>query len=172
LWRRTGKQALLVAMAAALAILTLAALTWRQDRIWRDSETLWTHALAVEPSFVAYENMGGLLMDRGDCLWAADYFRQAIAMKPAAPSAHLGLGGAFLGLGRAGEAASEFEIVLRLGQSRDFAENGLASALALQGKLDEAIDHYREALKINPGYEDARRNLGQALARKNQRLLR
>jgi tetratricopeptide (TPR) repeat protein len=172
LYWRTGGRAWPIPAAAALVILTLAVLTWRQVPIWRDSETLWTHALAVEPSFVAYENMGGLLMDRGDYLWAADYFRQAIAMKPAAASAHLGLGGAFLGLGQTGEAVREFEIVLRIGQSRDLAENGLASALALRGQLDEAIDHYREALKINPGYEDARRNLEQALARKNHRLLR
>jgi tetratricopeptide (TPR) repeat protein len=164
---KAGKRVWTIPAAAALVILSLAVLTWRQVGFWRDSGTLWTRVLAIEPSFLGYVNMGNLLTDRGDNLWAADLFRQAIAMNPDFPPSHLGLGGAMLSMRRGGEAAHEFEIVLQHGQLRDFAENGLACALALQGRLDEAIDHFQESLRINPKYEDARRNLNQVLARKN-----
>ena len=156
----------LIPATAGLVLLSLAVATWQQARIWRDSDTLWTHALQVEPSFLAYVNMGQLLMERGDYLWAAEHFRQAIAMRPDFPPAHLGLAGALLSLHQAPEAAGEYRVALGLGQAREFAENGLACALALEGKLDEAVDHFHEALRIQPNYEDARRNLQQVLARK------
>ena len=50
------------AVAAALAIPIVAALAWRafiQTFYWRNSETLWTHALAVSPdNDVAHNNLG------------------------------------------------------------------------------------------------------------------
>jgi tetratricopeptide (TPR) repeat protein len=167
LWKM-GQRAWFIPVAAGIVVLTLGGLTWRQVRVWRDSETLWAYALATEPSFLAYVNMGNILTERGDYLWAADHFRRAVEMQPDFPSAHLGLGGSLLSLKKADEAAREFQIALRLGQSREYAENGLASALALQGKLDEAIVHYHEALRIQPKYADARHNLEQVLARKKQ----
>jgi len=153
---------------AGVVILALAGLTWRQVQVWRDSETLWSYSLAIEPSFLANVNMGNLLMEKGDNLWAEDHFRQAVEMRPDFPSAHLGLGSTLLSLKKADEAAREFQIALRLGQVPEFAENGLACSLALQGKLDEAIVHFHEALRIQPKYKDAQRNLDQVLARKKK----
>jgi protein O-mannosyl-transferase len=166
-WKKDQRPWLIPA-AAGVVILALAGLTWRQVLIWRDSETLWTYALATEPSFLAYINMGELLTEHGDYLWAVDHFQQAIQLKPDFPPAHLSLGSAFLRLKRGGEAAGEFQIALRMTQAPEFAENGLACALALQGKLDEAIPHFNEALRLQPQYTDARRNLNQVLERKKQ----
>lgn len=163
---RAGR--LLIRAMAGLVIIILAALTWRQISIWHDSDTLWTQALTIEPSHIAYTNMGEVLTARGDHLWATEHFRQAIAMKPDFATAHLGLGGALLRLRKPDEAAREFRIVLNLGQGLEYAHNGLACALALQGNLDEAVDHFQEALKIRPSYQDARNNLQQVLARKSR----
>ncbi|HEV2689387.1 MAG TPA: tetratricopeptide repeat protein [Bryobacteraceae bacterium] len=166
LWNRDRRRPWFIPAAAGVAILALGGLTWRQVQVWRDSETLWAYTLATEPSFLAYVNMGNLLADHGDYLWALDHFRQAVKLNPDFPSAHLGLGGALLSLNHADEAAREFQIALDLGERREFAENGLACSLALEGKLDEAIAHFNEALRIQPKYADARRNLNQVLARK------
>jgi len=167
LWR-IDQRSWRIPTAAAVVILALAGLTWRQALIWRDSESLWSYALATEPSFLANVNMGNLLMERGDFLWAQDHFRRAVEMRPDFPSAHLGLGSTLLNLKRADEAAQEFQVALRLGHVPEFAENGLACALALQGKLDDAIVHFHEALRIQPKYTDAQRNLDQVLARKKK----
>jgi len=166
-WKKDRRPWLLPS-AAGVVVLVLLTLCWRQGLIWRDSETLWTYTLATEPSFLAYVNMGNVLMDRGDYLWAADHFRRAAELKPDFPSAHLGLGGAFISLKRPQEAEREFRIALTLGQSPEFAENGLACALALNGKLDEAITHFNEALRIRPTYIDARNNLQQVINRKKK----
>jgi tetratricopeptide (TPR) repeat protein len=156
----------MIQVTAALAILSLAALTRQQIRIWHDSDALWTHALAVGPSFVAYTNMGEVLASRGDDLWAMEHFRKAIEMRPDFSPAHIGLGGCLLRVRRPAEAAVEFQTVLSLGKDQAFAHNGLACALAWEGKLDEAINHFQQAIQLRPDYVDARRNLAQVLARK------
>ena len=164
-WQRTQAIRWLLAAAATLAILSLAALTNQQIRVWHDSDALWTQALQVEPSFIAYNNMAEVLMSRGDDLWAAENFRKAIAMRPDFSPAHLGLGGALLRLHRLDEAAREYQTALDLGKNLAFAHNGLACALAWQGKRDEAIRHFEQAIQLRPDYADARRNLAQVLAR-------
>ena len=164
-WQRTQAIRWLLAAAATLAILSLAALTNQQIGVWHDSDTLWTQALQVEPSFIAYNNMAEVLMSRGDDLWAAENFRKAIAMRPDFSPAHLGLGGALLRLHRLDEAAREYQTALDLGKNLAFAHNGLACALAWQGKRDEAIRHFEQAIQLRPDYADARRNLAQVLAR-------
>ena len=164
-WQRTQAIRWLLAAAATLAVLSLAALTNQQIRVWHDSDALWTQALQVEPSFIAYNNMAEVLISRGDDLWAAENFRKAIAMRPDFSPAHLGLGGALLRLHRLDEAAREYQTALDLGKNLAFAHNGLACALAWQGKRDEAIRHFEQAIQLRPDYADARRNLAQVLAR-------
>ncbi|HLK21830.1 MAG TPA: tetratricopeptide repeat protein [Bryobacteraceae bacterium] len=149
-----------------VTLLFLIVFTEKQIRIWRDSDSLWTHALNVAPSFTAYNNMAEALVSRGDDLWAAEDFRKSIALNPNYSPAHVGLGGALLRLRRIDDAAREFQAALALGRDVAFAHNGLACALALQGKPDEAISHFQQAIRLRPDYVDARRNLAQVLAKK------
>ena len=165
-WNRSRLTRWSVPIAASLVILSLAVLTQFEIRVWHDSEALWTQALDIEPSFVAYDNMADVLTKRGDDLWAAEYFRKAIEMRPDFTPARLGLGGALLKLHRPQEAAREYEAVLHLGRDLAFAHNGLACALAYEGKLDEAVDHFEQAVRLKPDYQDARKNLAQVVARK------
>ncbi len=166
-WQKARFIRWLLVATASLAVLSLAALTNRQLLVWHDSDALWTQALAVEPSFIAYNNMAEVLASRGDDLWAADDFSKAIAMRPDFSPARLGLGGALLRLHRPDEAAQQYQAALDLGRDPAYAHNGLACALALQGKRDQAIYHFEQAIKLRPDYQDARRNLAQVLAKKN-----
>lgn len=161
-WHRTG----IARGILPVTFLILAVLTEQQILVWRDSDSLWTQALRVEPSHTAYNNMAELLASRGDDLWAAEDFRKAIELKPDFSPAHIGLGGALLRLRRVDDAAREFQAALALGKEPAFAHNGLACALALQGKPDEAIFHFEQAIRLRPDYVDARRNLAQVLAKK------
>ncbi len=165
-WERWPAMRWVVAATALLVIGSLAVLTHQQIRIWHDSDAIWTQALAVEPSFLAYTNMAEVLAARGDDLWAVDHFHKAIAMRPDFSPARIGLGGCLLRLHRPADAAREFQTALDLGRDPAFAHNGLACALALQGKRDEAIQHFEQAIQLRPDYDDARRNLAQVLARR------
>jgi protein O-mannosyl-transferase len=168
LWNRAGVTRPILLATASGIFLVLATLTAKQILVWRDSDSLWTQALRVEPSCTAYNNMAELLTSRGDDLWAAEDFRKAIELKPDFSPAHIGLGGALLRLRRVDEAAREFQAALALGRDPAFAHNGLACALALQGKPEEAIFHFEQAIRLRPDYVDARRNLAQVLAKKQR----
>ncbi|MBI3552117.1 MAG: tetratricopeptide repeat protein [Elusimicrobia bacterium] len=70
--------------AAGCWLVLLGALSWRQVLVWRDSQSLWTQALSVEPySSVAHNNMGTLLVRQGRVEEAVGHFETALAVNPA-----------------------------------------------------------------------------------------
>jgi tetratricopeptide (TPR) repeat protein len=72
------------ALAAGLAlILALAAATWRQARFWRDSESLWTRVLEVEPeSYVGWTKRAAARAERGLTDLAIADLTRAIEARP------------------------------------------------------------------------------------------
>ena len=133
-----GYKPFCIAIAAAVIIM----LSWRafvQTSYWRNSETLWTHALAVTSNNdAAHNNLGYLLLQRSELDSAISHFETAMKIRSRTAAAHYNLGGALI-------------------------ENNLANALARKGLLDEAIGHYEKAVKLRPDYGDPYFNLGSVL---------
>jgi hypothetical protein len=163
---RIGK--VMLASAAVPVLLTLSILTMKQLAIWRDSRTLWTRAIAVEPFFATHLNLAGALFNEGDTLGAVDQYRRAIGLWPDNAAIHCMLGGALLDLRQGGEAAREFRLAIQFGPSSD-AYVGLTHALVMQGKLDEAIGVLREALLRDPGNVRYQSSLEQAARLRTER---
>ncbi len=154
--------------ALAAVLLGIGLLTWKQTQIWRDSETLWRHVLAIEPnSSVAYLNLGQELIRHGRAGEAMEYFQRALRINPDSTVAHLNLGRLLALLGKPEEAVQHFQRVLSSNPRFAEGHNDLANAWLRQKRLAEAIDHYRIALQIDPGYEIASNNLGSALVQGN-----
>src|SRR6202171_2658649 len=73
----------LVSLAAAGLIVALAFLAWRQTSYWRDTESLWRHALTVDPNNdVAHAGLAGILLTRGQTSEAIEHYERAIALRP------------------------------------------------------------------------------------------
>jgi len=157
-----------VVLAAALSLCGLAFLTVGQVRVWRNSETLWTQAISVAPSFIAYNNLGLVYSARGDAAGAIEQYRRSIQLADDYELSHNNLGASLLELGQNGEAISEFGTALALKPDLANSHNGWGQALLAQGKINEAIEHFRAAVKIDPAYESARTNLEHALELKHQ----
>src|SRR5262249_16395887 len=67
----------ILAIAGAIAVI-LGILTLEQTRIWRNSETLWRHAVAVDPSSpIAHNNLGEALLSRSALDEADEQFQEA-----------------------------------------------------------------------------------------------
>jgi protein O-mannosyl-transferase len=158
----------LLASAALLGLFTLSFVTRNQIAVWRDSDSLWTRAIAVEPSFVAHLNLGSSFSGEGDSLGAVQQFRQAIALWPESAEAHNNMGKALLDLHQWLESAQEFQQAVQL-KPTPAAFNSLGHALAMQGKLDEAMAAFREALAIDPDDANAGKNLQVTLEIKARR---
>ena len=129
LWRHPLGHAVCLALLASLA-----ALTWRQCRMYADVETLYRVTVDRNPNcWMLHYNLGNFLADREHFDEAIVHYRQVL------------------------QHTSEFSV-------RAEVHNNLGTALQTQGKTDEAMAHYRKALEINPAYFRAYYNMGRVLA--------
>src|SRR5213594_1463782 len=146
---KTGTPAaLLVAGVAICVVVGLGVLTWNQVQVWRDSERLWAHALAIDPdSPVAQNNFGYELDRRGKLAEAIDHYRQALRIKPDYALAHTNWGAALGRQGKPAEAIEHFQQALRIKPDDALAHTNLGLALTLQGKLAEAFEHLQRGAK-------------------------
>jgi tetratricopeptide (TPR) repeat protein len=152
-----------VAAAAALVI-GWGALTWRQCGMFRDLETLWRTTLERNPnSSMAHNNLGVILLQRGDPEAALPHLTQALALRPGHPNTLHNLGRAYRQLGRLDEAIAMLQQALAAEPLDPKGENELALALLQRGRPAEAEHAARRALAQWPTYAEAFVNLGAAL---------
>jgi hypothetical protein len=101
-----------ISIVLASWLLALALITAQQTLVWRDSETLWRHALAVDPQcFACHHNLGSALLHRGMNTAAIEHFERAIVIRPPASSARGGLVFAHMASGAPDEARRQLEIL-------------------------------------------------------------
>ncbi len=152
-----------VASVSVLAVLMGCA--WRQTCFWRNSETLWTHALAcTSRNYLAHRLLGTVLVERREFDGAIAHQRAALEINPSSETAHFGLGNALAGRGKTDEAIAHYRKALALDPNFTDARYNLAVALASRGQFDEAIGHYQRVSEIQPDRADAHNSLGLALA--------
>src|SRR6266446_3926055 len=166
-----------VAMAAAAVI--IGAFTWAafvQTSYWRNSETLWTHALTVtSDNDVAHNNLGYLCVDRDELDKAISHFETALRIRSGKRDPHYDVGTAFMQMnlanalarkGRSDEAVIHYNEAIRLQPYYADAYYNRGSVLFAKGRTDEAVADWEKTLQIEPGYADAHTGLGNALLRK------
>jgi Flp pilus assembly protein TadD len=154
---------------AAAVVAALSVLTWNQVKVWHDSTTLWTHAVATWPSSLNQFKLGVTLAHRGDLTGAIEHFQAALRINPRYASAYSALGFAFAVQGKLAEAFEQFEHALRISPRQAEAHTGLGLLLARQGKHSEAAEHFRRALASNARDAQAHTNLGLILKKQGRR---
>lgn len=154
---------------AGVTLAVLGALSWNQAQIWRDSESLWRHALAADPqSAIAHNSLGSALALRGQFSEAKEHFLKALELNPDHVKAHNNLGVALVRHGQLDEAADAFRTALRIDSGYAEAYYNLGQVLASRGQLDESIEHFQRAVEIHPAYAKAYYSLGNSLARQGK----
>jgi len=156
-----------MALGAAVLI-AVGALSWRcwlQASSWRDSETLFTHALAVtRNNDVAMNNLGIIFLEKGQLDDAISNLQAAIDVRPENAPAHDNLAKALLRKGQVGEAMVHYRKFLEIEPENVEARNTLGTALIQQGHVKEAIDQWQDALAIQPENGNAASNLAWVFA--------
>jgi tetratricopeptide (TPR) repeat protein len=139
---RRGALANLAVATLALALptlLVLIVLSRNQCQTWRDTPTLWTHALTCSAgsNSVAHYNMGHYLFERGEIASAVAHYTQALRIDPGFAGAHNNLGAVLSRQGKFDRAAEQFAEALRLDPGFRDAQKNLEIALSRQRKVDE-----------------------------------
>ncbi|MDR3751668.1 MAG: tetratricopeptide repeat protein [Terracidiphilus sp.] len=150
---------------AATACVACAVLSWIQIGYWRNSETLFRHALEVtDENWVANHNLGNYLMSSpGRLSEAIPYLETAVRINPDATDAQNDLGIALAQSGRLPDAIAQFQLLVHMAPYAPNPHNDLGGALAQAGDYADAIAEFRTALRLYPAFDEARRNLALAL---------
>jgi protein O-mannosyl-transferase len=174
--RRSKPQVAVVTSAALLIVLALAWVAFIQTSYWRNSEALWTHALAVtSDNDVAHNNLGYLCNDRGELDKAISHFESAARIRSAKRDPHYHLASAFVQMnlgdalarkGRSDEAMVHYDEAITLQPDYADAYYNRGTVLLAKGRIDEAIADLAKALEMHPYDADAHTSLGNALLQK------
>ena len=165
-----GRVPRLVPAAAVVLLGALAVGARAQVGYWRDSVTLFTHALAVdEADPLAHASLGFALLERGENEQARAHLERAVALRPAFLTARIQLGNTLVRLGRFDEAIAQYRAALETDPRSARALNNLGYALLRQGRVDDAIPYLEQALRVDPSFATAHNDLGLALAHKGRR---
>jgi protein O-mannosyl-transferase len=148
-----------------LLVGTLGALTWKQCRIYRDIETYYQTIIERNPmSWMAYNNLGGVLIAKGELPEAITLLKESLRLEPSYSEAYNNLGLALFNSGHKDDAIACYEEALRLDPRSPEAQFDLGLSLVEAGRTEEGIAHYKEALRIKPDYADPHNGLGLAFA--------
>jgi protein O-mannosyl-transferase len=165
-WRH---RTLALSVAGSAAVVLCLALTRHQIGYWKDSETLFRHALNVtERNWFVHNHLGAAYYKKGQMDEAIRQYQEALRWKPAYAEAHNNLGMAFSGKGQLDEAVRQLEEALRAERNYAEAHNNLGLVFLQQSRAENAIGQFKEAIRLKPDLAEAHYNLGAAFAQKGQ----
>jgi tetratricopeptide (TPR) repeat protein len=158
---KPGVRGLMTASALA-AIVALSSLTWRQTAVWRNSLTLWAHALRVDADSHTANNSYGVALvkerhegtERERYQDARPYFEAAVALRENYDNGHYNLGQALSVLGAPDEAERHLRRAIELNRSASTL-TALGEYLSGRRRFAEAFSVFREAVGLEPADFDA-----------------
>jgi tetratricopeptide (TPR) repeat protein len=158
-------------MGACLALLVMAVMPYRQTSVWKDSETLYEHTLAVTGrNYVIENNLGTVFAAHDRHFEAMGRYEKSIALAPDFAPQRANLGAELIDHGRFDEAFTQLKEALRINPDQPVAEANLGNIYRRRGdfrearELSGALDHCRKALELNPGLRQVRFDFASNLA--------
>ena len=149
---------------AAVVLIVLGTLTWRQADLYRDGETFFNHVIAHNPTArEAHRNLGEALTKQGRWEEALAAFRIAVEHAPDDARDHSNVGAALIVLGRLDEAEEPFRRALALDPHSVYALQNLAVLESQRQRYEAALDVYRRLVKVNPRSPSAHHGVGTSL---------
>jgi len=135
-WRYKEK---VLSAVAGIIIFTLLITTWRQVSHWKNSITIFKHAIRVTDK--KYPNTARIHNNLGIALFAEQKNEEAI---------------------------SHLKMAIKLNPDFAEAYNNLGTVLFNAKMTEEAINSFKEAIRIRPGFTAAQKNLETALLRSKE----
>jgi len=151
-------------------IVVLVFLTQIQVSYWKDTSTLFGHALSsTERNFMAHHLLAEELSKAGDPAGAENHYRESIRIKPSFKQAYNGLGHLMMIQGKQDEAGRLLEKSLEIDPTYAPAMKNLGDVRLRQGKTDDALPLYRKAMLLGVEDPELLNNYGVALFFKGEK---
>ena len=145
--------------AGITALIIMAILTWKQCTYWRDTGSLFSHALQVtKDNYLAHYSLGEALIDEGKNEEAIYHYSEAIRMKPDCAIAFYNRGVVYNKLGQYQPAIEDFSkaVIFEEDYADAFYDRG--TAYISLGRDQRAIEDFNRAIRLNPAYFKAYSN--------------
>jgi tetratricopeptide (TPR) repeat protein len=169
LTRHRRHQRLISTLLAGAVLLACAVVSRRQLAFWRDSETLFRHAIeSTTGNFAAHNNLGNALDRAGRFAEAGEQYRAALRIHPGFAAAHYNRANLLTREGDLPGALTHYNAAVQAKPDYAQARYNLGITLNRLGKPVEAIAQYREAVRLNPGFVEAHHSLGGALVQQGR----
>ena len=154
-----------------LAIVGLLALSFVQASYWKDDVTLYSRTISVNPgSFMAHNDMGQILEERGKLEDALLHYRAAARASPGSLDAAVNIGNVLDKEGKYDEAISyHVDVFGRMSYLEQhtlaaaYMHNNLGVAYMRKNMHEQAADEFERAIGTVPGYVQPYLNLGSML---------
>jgi Flp pilus assembly protein TadD len=160
---------LAVSVCGGAVILVCIGLTYVQVGYWRDSETLFRHALKVtKNNYSAHNNLGTALIQKGQIDEAIGHFQESLRLSPNNPFHLENLGICLDSKGQIDDAIQHYQEALRFMPDSAQVHHLLGVDLTKKGRIDEAITQLQEAIHLEPDDGHHRGCLGIALDSKGR----
>jgi Flp pilus assembly protein TadD len=161
----TRPRKLLYGLTAAMITVCIL-LTWHQIRYWRDTTTLFTHALeSTRNNYMAHSVLGRHLEREGRLEQALTRFSEALEIAPWYEYAKVHQGIILMNQGRLDAAVFKYNEAIIQNPTSVSGHINLGIVMGLQGRHEDAIRNFRIAINFNPHSEAAHYNLGVELAK-------
>jgi tetratricopeptide (TPR) repeat protein len=157
---RSGKTLGVIMGSAAIGICIL--VTRTQIGYWRNSETLFRHAIAAGAggNYVVHMNLAGTLIDQNELDEGITEYRTATSLNPNLWMTHKGLGIALHKAGKLHEAEDELQKALLLNQADAEAHSELGWVYSATSRPEQALTEFQHAVTLNPESSGFHYNLG------------
>ncbi|MGA8128720.1 MAG: tetratricopeptide repeat protein, partial [Syntrophobacteraceae bacterium] len=149
--------------SSALILSCLLIVTWTQVGYWRNSITLFEHALKVTNLNAIIHNCRGITYAKlGNHRQAIEDFDRAVEINPQYADAYSNRGITYGKLGDQRQAISDYGRAIEINPKYADAYNNRGAAYDALGNHQQAVSDYDRAIEINPKYANAFSNRGAA----------
>ncbi len=154
---------------AALVLVALSLVAYRQTACWQNNETLWTQTLrSTHHNTIAHYNLGTYLVNHGRLAEGTYHLEEVLKIDPTDDDAYANIGFALLKAEKPAEATIPYRKAVAINPNNIDVLYNLGGALSALGLTDEAMIHLERAIKIRPSHADAHLTYGNCLLAKGR----
>lgn len=133
-------------------------LTWRQNQIWRDSDTLWTHVLKYHTNTsLPYRNRANFRRDQGRTEEALADYNAAITLKPDG-ALYNSRAKLYFNQNKLQQALDDYNKAIALDSTEGEYYVNRGAVWAVGGKLDMALADFNTGIRLSPDHANGFKN--------------
>ncbi len=164
--KRRKIRKIILGPACLSLLIIMSILTWKQCLYWKDSATLFSHALQVtKNNYLAHNNFGLALNAQGKTKEALEHYSESIRIKPDYIFAYINRGSIYNNFGRYQSAINDYNQVIFHQPNYAIAYYNRGLAYFNLGQYKSAISDYNKTIRLQPDNAAAYNNRGNTYLR-------